>query len=290
MLSFKRSGTALPMIFELKAYRSRSIPTVWTTRSVQALPRSLPKTIDLAKVLAGTPKLNRNDLFVRLYPSSLAPFAVILASFLIAATTASASAAPRVSSAEKAVDLAKRDFPRLIAPFPNDSIDTSEPDTPTASASPPSDPCAAVRPGTDAELGQDWAPLIAHIKVSCEVGKGIEDEPDPVTATIATLKPGAAHFAGVPAIEIRMYESAWGSDYQYILDAPYAKVARRLKTAVLARHRENYDIHADVDLNDLFEPIPDSKGFLLRSESGGIWVHPDADDPKRTMYASTFAE
>jgi hypothetical protein len=178
-------------------------------------------------------------------------------------------------------DLVGRPFPSLKTTL-----------TMTAETHPGASPCDAVRAMRLDELDAEWAPMVADIALSCEVGQGIEDEPDANTTVVAKLRPKAAHFGGAPVVEIRMSDSAWGNDYQYVLDARFGSARQRLSTAIRAHCLKNSDAAADAP-----DTVCRIQGdgvhgglYIDTGEGGGLWLHPDPDNPRRTIFASAWSE
>ena len=178
-------------------------------------------------------------------------------------------------------DLVGRPFPSLTTTL-----------TTTEEMSPGASPCAAVRALRLDELDAEWAPMVADIALSCEVGQGIEDEPDANTTVVAKLRPKAAHFGGAPVVEIRMSDSAWGNDYQYVLDARFGNARQRLSTAIRGHCLKNFEAAADAPDTVCRIQRDGVHGglYIDTGEGGGLWVHPDPDNPRRTIFASAWSE
>ncbi len=181
----------------------------------------------------------------------------------------------------QALDVANRAFPELIQ-----VMDVTEKTGAGIS------PCKRVHKRSVKQLDLHWRASITNIRVNCKVSKGIEGEPDPSTNTTATLKPKTIHFSGVPVIEIRRFASAWGSDDQYILDARFADVRKRLVAVIEANCRRSRNIVAGgEDSRCRPENDPGHHGIYFDTgEGGGIWLHPDEKNTLHTIYAVAWSE
>lgn len=153
-------------------------------------------------------------------------------------------------------------------------------------------PCDLVKALRINELAGNWKSIVASIELKCEIGKGIEDEPDANTLAIAKLKPKAAHFDGVAIIEIRMSDSAWGNDYQYVLDARFSSIQKKLKSAIRKNCIKQRGVTAPIT-DDICRVENDGQHgglYMSMGEGGGIWLHADSGNPNRTIYASAWSE
>jgi hypothetical protein len=176
----------------------------------------------------------------------------------------------------------------LVGQFPTLSKTLEAPENLAKNAS----PCDLVKPLRTAELEGNWKSIVSSVDLKCEIGEGIENEPSANTNATAKLKPKAANFGGVAIIEIRMSDSAWGNDYQYVLDARFAKVKTQLKATIRKNCIKERGI--TTPLTDDVCPIENHGQYgglyLDTGEGGGIWLHPDPDNPNRTIYASAWSE
>jgi hypothetical protein len=179
------------------------------------------------------------------------------------------------------VDLAGHNFPAL-----SKTLDTTE------NASGTTSPCLRVRALRLNELDAKWKPLVANISLKCKVGEGFDNKPDANTTAIAKLKPGAANYAGVSILEIRMMDSAWGNDYQYVLNAPFSRIKKQLKLAIRNHCIKEQGITVAITDNICAVVNDGQHGglYLDTGEGGGIWLHPDPDNPNRSIYASAWSE
>lgn len=206
------------------------------------------------------------------------PLAIFILSIVAAAGTRGAD------GNSSGVDLVGQDFPSLKTTI--ESLESPEQAAPGAS------PCDAVRALRLDELDEIWKPMLAKIALTCEVGTGIEGEPDANTTVVATLKPKAAHFGGAPVVEVRMMDSAWGNDYQYVLDARFRAIKPRLTSAIRA-----HCLAVRGAAPDAPETVCRIEGDMIHGglyidtgEGGGLWAHPDPDNPRRTIFASAWSE
>lgn len=188
----------------------------------------------------------------------------------------------RVSSSQS-IDLVGQQFPMLLVWSP-----PADPEDPSGQGPLP---CNNVRALRVDELDAKVAPLVETVTLDCEVGKGIEDEPDGITTVVAKLKPNAANFGGVPIVEIRMMDSAWGNDHQYLLDAPFNS-SKETITASIRQHCLGNDPSSNPGSSTcVVTPEDMHKGIYIdRGEGGGLWAHPDPDDAQRTIFASAWSE
>lgn len=151
--------------------------------------------------------------------------------------------------------------------------------------------CEAVRARRIDELPWPWRDAIDRIHLDCEeieVPSG-DALALALTAT-AFLKPGRAWLAGHPVAEIRLMDSQWWGDHQYILAAPYEETAQALREHIerscATRHmREENSQAPDCQMHET-----DRELYLEVEEISGVWVHADPDDPGRTVYAEGWTD
>ncbi|MBB1601735.1 hypothetical protein A9977_16980 [Variovorax sp. UMC13] len=151
--------------------------------------------------------------------------------------------------------------------------------------------CRAVRARRPTELPQPWRGLVRTITMQCSPMAGVDKEPDASTESVATLRPGAATLRGIPVLALRLSESWAHGDTQYVLDAPHAEVAAVLGAYVKARCLSRAG--TTVVVEGLCEPLADEGNggsYTRTSEMGGTWLHPDPDDPRRTILADAWSE
>jgi hypothetical protein len=190
-----------------------------------------------------------------------------------------AGACGKGDASDPSIDLLGEQFP--ILKMNSQSADTVPPDK---------SPCDTVRALGISELDAKLKSIVKTLTLECEVGKGIEGEPDAVTNLVAELKPSTATFGGVPIVEIRMMDSAWGNDYQYVLDVPFSANEEQL-TASVRKHCQQIQgssgdaTNCPVSKEDLHHGI-----YIDSGESGGLWAHPDPDNAQRTIFASAWSE
>jgi hypothetical protein len=182
-------------------------------------------------------------------------------------------------ASDQAIDLVGQPFPALTV--------TSESSQPLA---PGTSPCDTIRALSISEVADTYKPIIDSVTLTCEVGKGIEDEPD-VTTAVARVKPNTATFDGSPIIEIRMMDSAWGNDYQYVLAVPFTASEKQIaastrKHCLLVAGRSSDDAKScPVTQDSTHQGI-----YIDTGEGGGLWGHPDPANGEQTIFASAWSE
>ncbi len=151
--------------------------------------------------------------------------------------------------------------------------------------------CEQIRGKRIDELDPLWKRAVERIHLDCETVSE-EDAGFDMVATVVTafLKPGAAQFAGVPVAEVRLMDSDLWSDHQYVLDRPYAEIRETLKQHVQSRCRAQQDNPSYLVNRDCRASAIEASLYLGTSEAGGVWMHADAEDPGRTIYAETWAD
>jgi hypothetical protein len=151
--------------------------------------------------------------------------------------------------------------------------------------------CDQIRAKRIDELDPLWKRAVERIHLDCET-LSKEDAGFDMVATVITafLKPGAARFAGVPVAEVRLMDSDLWSDHQYVLDRPYAEIREALKQHVEARCRAQQDNPSFLVNRDCKASAIEQSLYLATSEAGGAWMHAEAENPGRTIYAETWAD
>jgi hypothetical protein len=182
---------------------------------------------------------------------------------------------------EPLLQLAGGDFPELTVHQP--SFDEAGNPLPMA--------CDQIRAKRIDELDPLWKRSIDRIHLDCEDLKQEDAGFDMLATTITGfLKAGMAQFAGQPLAEVRLMDSDLWSDHQYILQLPYEEARDPLKQFIEARcHTQQDDPTALVE-NDCIMTESEEGLYLETSEVGGIWVHPEQDDPQRTVYAEAWSD
>ena len=151
--------------------------------------------------------------------------------------------------------------------------------------------CDQIRGKRIDELDPLWKQAIERIHVDCDDLKQ-EVAGFDMVATVATgfLKPGMAEFAGIPVAEVRLMDSEKWGDHEYILDRPYAEIRETLERFVESHCRAPQD-NREVLAHDACRLTETVEGMYLEAASlGGIWMHPQQDDPRRTVYAEVWAD
>lgn len=149
--------------------------------------------------------------------------------------------------------------------------------------------CAPAHARKPAAVTGVWAGRITAITLTCEPMPGIDNEADASTLSIATLKPGAATFGGVPVIEVRLSQSWAHFDNQYVLDGRFETVGPELIKKIQAQCRKKLGA-VDTAAACPAERDGEHGGYFIGSEGGGLWLHPDEANPNRTIYADAWSE
>ena len=151
--------------------------------------------------------------------------------------------------------------------------------------------CGQIRGKRIDELDPLWKQVVERIHVDCyDLGK--ETAGVDMVATVATgfLRPGMVEFAGIPVAEVRLMDSEMWGDHEYILDRPYADIREALERFVEANCGASRDNRQALPRNTC-EPTETAGGIYLEAGPvGGIWIHPEHDDPQRTVYAEVWAD
>jgi len=151
--------------------------------------------------------------------------------------------------------------------------------------------CDQIRAKRVDELDPLWKRSVDRIHLECE-DLNEEDAGFDMLATTITgfLKTGMAQFAGQPLAEVRLMDSDLWSDHQYVLQRPYEEARDALKQFIEARCRAQQDNPAALVEKDCAVTESEEGLYLETSEVGGIWVHPEQDDPQRTVYAEAWSD
>lgn len=151
--------------------------------------------------------------------------------------------------------------------------------------------CDQIRDKRIDELDPLWKQAIERIHVDCDDLKQ-EAAGFDMVATVATgfLKPGSVELAGIPVAEVRLMDSEMWGDHEYILDRPYADIREALERFVESHCGASQDDRQALPRNTC-ELTETAEGMYLESGPlGGIWIHPEHDDPQRTVYAEVWAD
>lgn len=204
---------------------------------------------------------------------------------LMVATWPSPATTPPVTAATPApapvLQLSGNDFPVLVVHQP--ARDENGVLQPVA--------CAQIRGKRLDELDPLWKQAIERIHVDCDDLKE-EIAGFDMVATVATgfLRPGLVEFAGIPVIEVRLMDSEMWGDHEYILERPYAEISEALERFVESHCRAAQDDRKALVRNTC-ELTRTAEGmYLAAGPLDGIWIHPLADDPRRTVYAEAWAD
>lgn len=151
--------------------------------------------------------------------------------------------------------------------------------------------CTQIRARRVDELDPLWKQAVGRIHLDCE-DLTVDNAGFDMVATVITafLKPGKVQFAGLPVTEIRLMDSELWTDHQYVLDRSYADIREHLKRFAQARCRARRDdptqvVHGECTLRE------DELGLYLEGAApGGVWIHADPEDPRKTLYAEAWAD
>lgn len=151
--------------------------------------------------------------------------------------------------------------------------------------------CRAVRARKPAELKPPWRDAVVSIVLRCEPVEGIDKKRDATTDAVAVLRPGIATLWGVPVVALRQSSSTAHGESQVVLDAPYADAERTLGGYVRARCLSSAATTVAVEGQcTAIVDEGDGSSYTRTSEVGGIWLRPDADDPRRTILVEAWSE
>lgn len=184
-----------------------------------------------------------------------------------------------------ALALKGEDFPELLAHTPLAEQEKLPPDakpTPQQAAV----ACAHVRAKRPSELEGAWARVVEAIEFTCEyapneLGDGL------ATTAKARLRPGAARFLGVDVVEVRLRSSDWGWDQQYVLAGALARDGEPLIEKIRSARCRGTAMSCDIEKGASWM----HDGFYIRTmEGGGVWLHPDEDNPQQMIYAEAWSE
>lgn len=192
-----------------------------------------------------------------------------------------------------AFEVAGSDFPLLIRPT------GAKPGT-DADGRPLSPGCESVRAKRVDELFFPWNRAIERVHVDCQPMDGEEDgsmdgngetRALPVITATAYLRAGHVRLAGLPVIEIRLIDSGSWSDRQYVIANRFENAVAALQHHVETRCLQQAQLaerEEEEDACRMIEAI--GARYLPTHDLGGIWLYPDPDDPKITLYAEVWAE
>ncbi len=192
-----------------------------------------------------------------------------------------------------AFEVAGGDFPLLIR------TTGAKPGT-DADGRPLSPGCESVRAKRVDELFFPWNRAIGRVHIDCQPmdadeesvadGNGAAQALPVITAT-AYLRAGHVRLAGQPVIEIRLIDSGSWSDRQYVIANRFDNAVAALQQHVETRCRQQARLaerEEEEDACRMIEAI--GARYLPTHDLGGIWLYPDPDDPKVTLYAEVWAE
>lgn len=200
----------------------------------------------------------------------------------IAASSSLATTPPVPAAAPMPVlQLSGNDFPVLIAHQP--ARDENGVLLPPA--------CDQIRGKRIDELDPLWKQAVERIHVDCDDLKQEAAGFDMVaTAATGFLRPGSVEFAGIPVLEVRLMNSEKWGDYEYILDRPYTEIRDVLERFIQSHCHSSQD-NPEALARSTCELTETADGMYLEAGPlSGIWMHPQHDDPQRTVYAEVWAD
>ncbi|MET1162645.1 MAG: hypothetical protein ABWY48_08880 [Pseudoxanthomonas sp.] len=201
---------------------------------------------------------------------------------LLLSLSVSALAPPCLAATQEPVlRLSGGDFPELTIHQP--SFDEAGNPLPMA--------CDRIRAKRIDELDPLWKRSMDRIHLECEELNEENSGFDMVATTLTGfVRAGMVEFAGQPLAEVRLMDSDLWSDHQYILQRPYEEAREALKRFIESRCQAQQDDPAALVENSCALTESEEGLYLQASELGGIWVHPDRDDPQRTVYAEAWSD
>lgn len=223
-----------------------------------------------------------------LNPASHAARVALVMALLSAVAAAHAGNKPPVK-APVTIEVRGDDFPVLVH-------ETGLPPPLDDNGLPRSPGCEAVRARRVDELPYPWREAVDRIHFDCQPldsaddGNGNDDASSIALEVTAFLKPGRVWLAGHPVSEIRLMDSELYGDHQYILGADYATVAADVRTHVEAICRQRQLREELASQGDCHMSENPGQLYMEMNLLGGIWIHADAEDSTRTVYAEAWAD
>ena len=133
------------------------------------------------------------------------------------------------------------------------------------------------------EMHAPWVHVIEAVTVLPEdTVPGLEADGDAMIRLQIRLHPLAATLAGVPVHTLMLFRSDWSEDRQYVLDWPYPQVRDALLPLIERRLRDDEKIEED--------GAGGHGGLFVENEQGGLWLHPDPEQPARTLLTIARAD
>lgn len=224
----------------------------------------------------------------------LRPYAMLLPLCIVLAASSLTGLAQADDGAQHPVfNVAGSDFPLLVRPVGTTPGHDAE-------GRPLSPGCESVRAKRVDELFFPWNRAIERVHVDCQpVEANGDDMADgngetralPVITATAYLRAGYVRLAGQPVVEIRLIDSGTWSDRQYVIANRFDNTVASLQHHVEARCLQQARL-AEREEEDgacrMIEAI--GARYLPTHDLGGVWLYPDPDDPKITLYAEVWAE
>ncbi|MEL1263616.1 hypothetical protein [Pseudoxanthomonas putridarboris] len=183
----------------------------------------------------------------------------------------------------RALQVQGRDFPSLTMEIAPDLADAAHGLSPVPG-------CDRIRVRRLDELAPDWRRRVHGVQLDCDTATANDAGFETVALSArALLRPGQVELAGHPVTEVRLMDSELWGDHQYIVDAPYGQAAESLRRHVEASCRL-WRLREETDAAGCTMSAVGDGLFLSTSEIGGIWIHPDPENARRTVYAEAWAD
>ncbi len=184
----------------------------------------------------------------------------------------------------KVLDVRGDDFPFLIH-------ETGLPPPLDDNGLPRAPGCESVRARRVDELPSPWSEAVDRVHMDCQPVPAPSDDGDMLAITaIAFLKPGHVRMAGHPVAEIRMMDSEFWGDHQYVIAERYEQAAADLRALVETACTQRSLRSERQDAPPCRMEEGEGGLYMDSSEIGGIWIHADPDDPAMTVFAEAWAD
>lgn len=195
--------------------------------------------------------------------------------FTLLAALCPALVAAAPASTRSPIDALDAGFPKLVAGLESDD-----------------QTCAARHALKPDEVASPWRGRVADIAMQCSSVEGVNGEPDVSIDAQAKVIGGTVQLGGVPVREVRLSNSWAGDDKSFTLVGRYADLYKKLGPMIRARCVQEWKKSTGSATGWCAmrgDPIHGGL-FVEAGELGGVWLHPDPDNPNQTIYADAWSE